>query len=140
MNHPIYTCIWLDNQAQEAAEYYCRIFKKSKILSSSPVVVEFEINNQKFMLLNGNSQFKFNDAISFVLECDSQDEIDYYWEQLTDEGQESMCGWLKDKYGISWQVVPKILPELIKDPNKTDKIMKLFQNTIKFNIQELLDL
>jgi predicted 3-demethylubiquinone-9 3-methyltransferase (glyoxalase superfamily) len=123
------TCLWFDGQAEEAAEYYTSIFPKSKIGEigryteagpgepGSVVAVEFEINGQKFVGLNGGPEFKFNEAISFQIFCKDQDEVDHYWNTLTEEGEESVCGWLKDKYGVSWQVIPDGLLELISDPD-----------------------
>jgi len=98
MNTPIYSCLWFDGKAKEAAGFYCGIFKNSKITFDSPMVVKFELNGVKFMGLNGGPKFKFTEAISNVVECDTQDEIDYYWNKLTEGGNESMCGWLRDKY------------------------------------------
>jgi predicted 3-demethylubiquinone-9 3-methyltransferase (glyoxalase superfamily) len=123
------TCLWFDGQAEEAAEYYTSIFPTSKIgeigryseagpgVPGSVVAVEFEINGEKFVGLNGGPEFKFNEAISFQMFCKDQDEVDHYWNTLTEEGEESVCGWLKDKYGVSWQVIPEGLLELISDPD-----------------------
>ena len=123
------TCLWFDGQAEEAAEYYTSIFPKSKIGEigryseagpgepGSVLAVEFEINGDKFVGLNGGPEFKFNEAISFQVFCKDQDEVDHYWNTLTEEGEESVCGWLKDKYGVSWQVIPEGLLELIGDPD-----------------------
>ena len=99
MNNSIFPCLWFDGQAKAAAEFYCSIFKDSKITADTPMVVTFELNGNKFMGLNGGPNFKFNEAVSFVVNCDTQDEIDHYWTKLTEGGQESMCGWLKDKFG-----------------------------------------
>ncbi len=99
MKHPLHACLWFDGQAKEAAQFYCSVFKKSRITHDTPMVVNFEINDQKFMGLNGGPQFKFNESVSFVITCETQEEIDYYWDKLTEGGEESMCGWLKDKYG-----------------------------------------
>jgi predicted 3-demethylubiquinone-9 3-methyltransferase (glyoxalase superfamily) len=140
MTHPIYSCLWFDNQGKEAAEFYCSVFKNSKMVSSNPMVTIFELNNTKFMALNGGPQFHFNEAVSFVVDCESQEDIDYYWEKLTaDGGAESMCGWLKDKYGVSWQVVPTILGKLMSDPEKAGRVMPVFMQMKKFDIQKLLD-
>lgn len=128
-------CLWFDKNAEEAAKFYTFIFKNSKIgdisyygkegykvhhmPEGSVLTVEFELDGQKFLALNGGPVLKFNEAVSFIIECADQDEVDYYWEKLTaDGGEESVCGWLKDKYGVSWQVTPTILDELIKDPDK----------------------
>ena len=132
MTKQIFPCLWFDGQAKAAAEFYCSVFKDSKITSESPLVVTFELNGSKFMGLNGGPQFKFDEAVSFVVNCDTQAEIDYYWDKLTaDGGQESMCGWLKDKFGVSWQIVPSIIAELMSDPIKAERIMKAFMNMKK---------
>ena len=122
--------LWFDTQAEEAANFYTSIFKNSKILevtrtgeagpgpAGSVLVVSFEIEGKKFIALNGGPVFKFNESVSFMIDCESQEEVDYYWSKLTaDGGEESMCGWLKDKYGLSWQVTPRRLMELIGDPD-----------------------
>jgi predicted 3-demethylubiquinone-9 3-methyltransferase (glyoxalase superfamily) len=137
MQNEIYPCLWFDGQAKAAAEFYCSVFKNSRILTESPLVVTFEVNGNKFMGLNGGNQFKFNDAISFVVNCDTQDEIDYYWEKLTEGGQESMCGWLKDKFGVSWQIVPTIIVELMSDPQRAERITKAFMNMRKLDMEIL---
>ncbi|HMT29251.1 MAG TPA: VOC family protein [Bacteroidia bacterium] len=139
MTDPIYACLWVDGKAKEAAEYYCSVFKNSKIISENPLVVIFELNGRKFMGLNGGPMFKFTEAVSFVIDCNDQEEIDYYWNKLTEGGEESMCGWLKDKYGLSWQVVPKILGELMGDPVKGQRVMQAFLKMKKFDIQTLLN-
>jgi len=103
------------------------------------MVVNFEIMGKKFMGLNAGPMFKFNEAISFVIECDTQQQIDYYWEQLTnDGGLEVECGWLKDKFGLSWQVVPRILGTLMNDPQKAAQVLAVIMKTKKFNLEELL--
>ncbi|MFC9624583.1 VOC family protein [Streptomyces sp. NPDC056930] len=121
------TCLWFDGQAEEAAEYYLSVFKNSRLgrigryteagpgPAGSAMAVEFEINGQKFVGLNGGPQFTFNESISFQIRCSDQDEVDHYWRCLTDGGEEGPCGWLKDRYGISWQVVPEVLIDLISD-------------------------
>ncbi len=138
MKNPIYPCLWFDGKAKEAADYYCRIFKNSKITSENPIVVMFDLNGNKFMALNGGNKFKFNESLSFVVNCDSQEEIDHYWNSLTsDGGQESMCGWLKDKYGVSWQIVPTILSELMSHPEKSQRVIDAFLQMRKFDIELL---
>ena len=137
MINQIYPCLWFDDQAKTAAEFYCSVFKNSKILSDNPMVVMFEINGTKFMALNGGPQFKFNESVSFVVNCDTQAEIDYYWEKLTNSGQESMCGWLKDKYGVSWQIVPTIIGELMSDPVRAERVTKAFMKMRKLDIETL---
>ncbi len=137
MKKQIYPCLWFDGQAKEAAEFYCTIFEDSKIISASPMVVTFELNGKYFMGLNGGPQYKFNEAISFVIDCETQDEIDYLWENLTIGGQEGMCGWLKDKFGVSWQIVPTILPELLGNPEKAERVTDAFLKMSKFDIEKL---
>jgi predicted 3-demethylubiquinone-9 3-methyltransferase (glyoxalase superfamily) len=138
MKKPIYPCLWFDGQAKAAAEFYCSVFRDSKILSESPMVVNFELNGSKFMGLNGGPHFKFNEATSFVVNCEDQAEIDYFWEKLTaDGGQESMCGWLKDKFGLSWQIIPANLAELMSDPKKAERVTKAFMNMKKLDIEVL---
>jgi predicted 3-demethylubiquinone-9 3-methyltransferase (glyoxalase superfamily) len=127
-------CLWFDDQAEDAARFYTGIFKNSRIVSvtrygeagreihgkpaGSVMVVAFELDGQPFTALNGGPQFKFNEAISFQVHCETQEEVDYYWEKLSEGGDEraQQCGWLKDKYGVSWQVFPTALLEMINDP------------------------
>jgi len=138
MTHEIYPCLWFDGNAQEAAKYYCTVFKNAKITAENPMVVMFEIDGKKFMCLNGGPHFKFNESVSFVVNCDTQDEIDYYWNTLTaNGGVESQCGWLKDKFGLSWQIVPAILPKLMSDPSKAQNVMQAFMKMKKFDIKTL---
>src|SRR2546421_2992107 len=142
--------LWFDTEAEEAANYYCSIFKNSKVTGisrygetgpgakGSVMVAEFEIEGQKFTALNGGPQFKFTEAISLVINCDSQEEVDYFWEKLTsDGGQEVMCGWLKDKYGLSWQVVPARVFEWLRDPKKSDKVMAAVMEMKKLDLSKL---
>jgi predicted 3-demethylubiquinone-9 3-methyltransferase (glyoxalase superfamily) len=124
------TCLWFDGQAEEAANYYASVFKNSKIgrvlrhteggpgPAGSVITVEFELNGQKFVGLNGGPEFTFSEAISFQIFCKDQDEVDYYWNALTEGGEESMCGWLKDRYGVSWQVIPDGLIDMLGDPDQ----------------------
>jgi predicted 3-demethylubiquinone-9 3-methyltransferase (glyoxalase superfamily) len=132
----ITTCLWFDGQAEEAANHYTSIFKNSSIITTqrytdagtethgrepgSVMVVEFELNGQRFVGLNGGPHFKFSPAISFQIDCHDQDEVDYYWEKLGEGGDEStrQCGWLADKFGVSWQVVPTVLKKLLGDEDK----------------------
>lgn len=139
MNNEIALCLWFDGQAKEAAEFYCSVFTNSKITSENPIMVTFELNGRKMMGLNGGPQFKFNEAASLVVTCENQEEIDYYWAKLTEDGEESMCGWLKDKYGLSWQIVPSILGKLLSDPEKGQRVMQAFLKMRKFDIQTLLN-
>ena len=131
--------MWFDGQSQSAADFYCSVFPDSKIISSNPMVVIFELKGQKFMALNGGPEYKFNEAVSFVVNCETQEEIDYYWEKLTEGGQEGKCGWLKDKFGMSWQIVPAILGQLMNDPEKAPRVMYAFMQMKKFDIQKLKD-
>ena len=137
MNNPIYPCLWFDGQAKAAADFYCSVFKNSVIITDTPLVVTFELNGKKFMGLNGGPMFTFNEAVSFVVECETQEEIDYFWEKLTTGGSESMCGWLKDEFGVSWQIVPTILSKLMSNPEKAPAVMKAFMKMKKFNIDDL---
>lgn len=137
MKHPITTCLWFDGQAKEAAEFYCAVFSPAKITAVNPLVVTFEINGSKFMGLNGGPQYKFTDAVSFVVHCDTQEEIDYCWQRLTEGGTESRCGWLKDRFGVSWQIVPTILGDLMSDPEKVARVTQTFMNMRKLDIQAL---
>ncbi len=137
MVNPIYPCLWFNGNAKAAAEFYCAVFKNSKITADTPMVVTFELNGKKFMGLNGGPQFKFNEAVSFVVDCETQEEIDYYWNKLTAGGEESMCGWLKDKFGVSWQIVPTILATLMSNPEKREHVMKVVLQTKKFDIEKL---
>lgn len=138
MKNKIHPCLWFNGNAQEAATFYCSVFIDSKITVNTPMVVNFELNGQKFMGLNGRVDFAFNESISFVVECDTQEEIDYYWSALTAGGSESMCGWLKDKYGVSWQIVPRILSQLMSDADRSQRVMQAFMQMKKFDIATLL--
>ena len=138
--------LWFDNQAEEAAAFYVSIFKNSKILSivrSEPeggvMTVEFQLDGQKFVALNGGPRFKFTEAVSFVINCETQQEVDEYWEKLLEGGEEGMCGWLKDKYGLSWQIVPAVLTELLQDKDavKAKRVMEAMLKMKKIDIKTL---
>jgi predicted 3-demethylubiquinone-9 3-methyltransferase (glyoxalase superfamily) len=147
--------LWFDNQAEEAVDFYCSVFKNSKKGNmarydeesskaaqrpkGSVMTAEFEIDGQKFVALNGGPVFKFTEAISFVVNCDTQEEVDYYWDKLTEGGQEVQCGWLKDKFGLSWQVVPTILSKLLSDPDpkKSQRVMHAMLQMKKIDIPTL---
>ena len=145
------TCLWFDTEGEEAANFYTSVFKDSKLGSISRygeagprpagtvITVEFELNGQKFVALNGGPEFTFSEAISFQIPCADQDEIDYYWDRLTEGGQESDCGWLKDRYGLSWQVVPARMFELLSDPDpaKAQRAMKAMLTMKKLDIAAL---
>lgn len=153
MTHPITPCLWFDHQAEEAALFYTAIFKNSKINAISRygkegyeshkqkegtvMVVEFTIHGQPFTALNGGPHFKFNEALSFQIFCDTQQEIDQYWEKLTQGGNESQCGWLKDKFGLSWQIIPSILGKLMSDPKKAGRVTEAFMQMKKLDIETL---
>ncbi len=138
MANNIYPCLWFDGQAQAAAQFYCSIFRNAKIRADNQMVVEFELDGKRFIGLNGGPQFKFNEAVSFVIDCDTQEDIDHYWEKLTaDGGAEGNCGWLKDKFGVSWQVVPTVLPKLLGNPEKAPKVLEAYMKMKKFDIKTL---
>jgi predicted 3-demethylubiquinone-9 3-methyltransferase (glyoxalase superfamily) len=139
MKNPIFPCLWFNGQAKEAATFYCTVFKNSKIIADTPMVVTFELNGSKFMALNGGPQFTFNESVSFVVECETQAEIDHYWNKLTEGGSESMCGWLKDKFGVSWQIVPTVLGALMSDSNRAPRVVEAFLKMKKFDIETLLN-
>jgi predicted 3-demethylubiquinone-9 3-methyltransferase (glyoxalase superfamily) len=137
MIKPLYPCLWYDGNAKAAAEYYCSIFKDSRITAENPMVVTFEINGFKLMGLNGGPHYKFSPATSFVIECDTQEEIDYYWEKLGDGGIYNQCGWLDDRFGMSWQIVPSVLQKLMADPEKAPRVIEAFMQMTKFDIAAL---
>jgi predicted 3-demethylubiquinone-9 3-methyltransferase (glyoxalase superfamily) len=140
MANQVYPCLWFDGQAQAAAEFYCSVFKDSRITADNQMVVTFELNGKKFMGLNGGPQFKFNESISFVIDCETQEEIDHYWNSLiADGGQEGNCGWLKDRFGVSWQIVPVVLPELLNDPSRAQRVMAAYMKMKKFDIETLIN-
>ena len=143
--------LWFDHQAEEAARFYVSIFPNSKIMklvrynkagpgpAGSVMTVEFQLEGQSFVALNGGPHFKFTEAISFVVNCQTQQELDVYWEKLTAGGGEVQCGWLKDKYGLSWQVVPTALIKLLSDPDpeKSQRVMKAMLTMKKLDIRAL---
>lgn len=139
MPNGIYPCLWFDGQAKAAATFYCSIFKNSKIMSENPIVVMFELNGSKFMALNGGPHYKPTPATSYVIECEDQAEIDHYWEKLGEGGRYDQCGWLSDKFGFSWQIVPKVLHQLMADQEKAPRVIEAFMKMQKFEIQKLLD-
>jgi predicted 3-demethylubiquinone-9 3-methyltransferase (glyoxalase superfamily) len=143
--------LWFDTQAEQAAEFYVSVFENSKILNvtryggagpgpkGSVMTVEFELSGQRFVALNGGPHFKFNEAISMVIDCKTQEEVDRYWAKLTEGGAESQCGWLKDKFGLSWQVVPAALQELIGNPDraKAKRAMDAMMKMKKLDVRAL---
>jgi predicted 3-demethylubiquinone-9 3-methyltransferase (glyoxalase superfamily) len=144
-------CLWFDGQAENAAKFYTSIFKHSKMgtvtlygeVGPGPkgtvMTVTFELDGQEFMALNGGPEFTFNEAVSFIVHCETQEEIDEYWEKLSTGGQTVQCGWLKDQFGVSWQIVPTVLGELMKtaDPEKTNRVMKAVLGMVKLDIKRL---
>lgn len=137
MSTTMYPCLWFDGKAKEAADFYCSVFKNSKITAENPMVVRFELEGNSFMALNGGPKYQFTPATSFVIECRNQEEIDYYWEKLGKDGRYDQCGWLQDKYGLSWQVVPVVLGKLMSDPEKAPRVIEAFMKMSKFDIQAL---
>jgi len=148
-------CLWFDSEAEDAAKFYCSVFNNSKIVAisrypeagqeihrkpaGSVMVVAFELDGMPFTALNGGPNFKFDEAVSFQVMCDTQDEIDRYWKALTAGGQEGPCGWLKDKFGLSWQVVPSAIPKMMSDPDakKSARVMNAFMKMKKLDLAAL---
>jgi predicted 3-demethylubiquinone-9 3-methyltransferase (glyoxalase superfamily) len=151
MEQQIVTNLWFDTEAEEAAAFYCSVFPNSRIVSrahyteSGPretgmvMVVEWELNGQRFAGINGGPEFKFSEAVSLEIRCKDQAEVDYYWEKLSDGGQEGPCGWLKDRYGLSWQVTPEGMDELFSDPDpqRADRAVQAMLGMQKLDIAAL---
>jgi predicted 3-demethylubiquinone-9 3-methyltransferase (glyoxalase superfamily) len=147
----ITTFLWFDNNAEEAANFYVSIFKNSKILNvarygdagpgpkNTVMTVNFELNGQEYIALNGGPRFRFTEAISFVVNCETQEEVDYFWSRLSEGGEESRCGWVKDKFGLWWQVVPTELGKLMSDPDpqKAQRVMAAMLQMGKIDIEAL---
>ncbi|NUO78913.1 VOC family protein [candidate division KSB1 bacterium] len=143
--------LWFDHQAEEAAKFYVSLFKNSSILkiarygeagpepAGTVMTVEFQLDGQEFVALNGGPRFKFNESVSFVVNCETQKEVDAFWEKLSAGGQKSRCGWLKDQYGLSWQIVPTILHELASDPDpaKSQRVMQAMLQMDKLDLKAL---
>ena len=144
-------CLWFDTEGEEAAQFYASIFPSSRILettrygSAGPraegtvMTVLFELDGQRFVALNGGPDFTFNEAVSFKVNCETQEEVDAYWSKLSEGGEEGPCGWLKDKFGLSWQIVPSRLPELLNDPDKekAQRVMAAMLEMKKIDVPEL---
>jgi predicted 3-demethylubiquinone-9 3-methyltransferase (glyoxalase superfamily) len=148
-------CLWFDSNAEEAVDFYTAVFKNSKIgnisrygeagfeIHGKPagtvLTIEFELDRQAFTALNGGPLFKFNEAVSFQVACRSQEEVDYYWERLSEGGEKGQCGWLKDRYGLSWQIVPTVVGEMLqsKDAKKSESVMKALLQMEKLDIEKL---
>ena len=151
MNQKITPFLWFDNNAEEAVNFYTSVFKESRIAETTRYVdggpgpkgqvmtMSFELNGQTFTALNGGPHFKFTEAISFVVKCENQEEIDYYWDKLLEGGQAHQCGWLKDKFGLSWQIVPAEIGKLFggDDPQRTARVMQAMMQMVKFDIAKL---
>jgi predicted 3-demethylubiquinone-9 3-methyltransferase (glyoxalase superfamily) len=153
--HKITPCLWFDSEAEEAARFYVSLFDNSRIERisrygaegqevhgrepGSVMTVEFELDGQKFVALNGGPHFKFSEAVSFQIHCETQAEIDHFWSRLSEGGEEGPCGWLKDRYGLSWQVVPAVLAKMMTDadPQKAQRVTRAFLQMRKFDIAEL---
>ena len=147
--------LWFDNQAEEAVDFYLSIFGNSRIVHVSHyseegakvsgrqkgtvLTVAFQLEGQEFVALNGGPVFKFNEAISFIVNCETQTEVDYFWEKLSQGGEKGVCGWLKDKYGVSWQIVPTVLGEMLqdKDPLKSERVMSALLKMKKIDVEGL---
>ena len=144
-------CLWFDTEGEEAAKFYTSVFPNSKIVgvarygSAGPrpegtvMTVDFELDGQRFLALNGGPEFTFNEAISFQVSCETQEEVDAFWSALTEGGQEGPCGWLKDRFGVSWQIVPTALPRLLGDPDpqRSQRVMQAMLNMKKIEIEGL---
>jgi predicted 3-demethylubiquinone-9 3-methyltransferase (glyoxalase superfamily) len=150
-DHPFTTCLWFDTEAEEAANFYTGIFPASKLGAvhryteagpgqvGSVLLVEFELNGQKFSALNGGPAHKFNEAVSIVVRCADQAEVDYYWNRLSDGGREVACGWLTDRYGLSWQIVPAAFFDMVADPDRdaVTRVMRAMFTMTKFDLAAL---
>jgi len=148
-------CLWFDDKAEQAAKFYVSVFQNSKIgkiarygkaaaqasgqAEGSVMTVAFQLDGQDFLALNGGPVFKFTEAISLIVHCETQDEVDYFWEKLCDGGEEVQCGWLKDRFGVSWQVVPSVVPEMMTDPDpeRSQRVMEAIMQMKKLDIEGL---
>jgi predicted 3-demethylubiquinone-9 3-methyltransferase (glyoxalase superfamily) len=151
MQQKITPNLWFDTEAEEAADFYVSVFKNSRIVTTARytdagprpagmvMTVEFELDGQRFVAINGGPEFTFDEAVSFMITCADQDEVDYYWERLSEGGEEGPCGWLKDRYGLSWQVVPTGMDELFADPNpeRAERAMQAMLGMRKLDIAAL---
>jgi predicted 3-demethylubiquinone-9 3-methyltransferase (glyoxalase superfamily) len=144
-------CLWFDDQAEEAVRFYTSIFKNSRIgevsyygegaprPKGSVLIVRFQLDGQEFLALNGGPQFKFTEAVSFVVNCETQEEVDRMWDKLSEGGEKVQCGWLKDRYGMSWQIVPTVLAKMMSDPDpaRADRVLQAVMRMKKLDIKEL---
>ena len=152
MGQKIVTNLWFDTEAEEAAEFYCSVFPDARIVrklhytdagprdAGMVMTVDFELNGQLFTGINGGPDFKFDEAISLLINCSDQDEVDYFWEKLTDGGEEGPCGWVKDRYGLAWQVVPEGMDDLFADddPERANRAMAAMLKMRKLDVEALL--
>lgn len=131
--------LWFDNNAEEAMNFYVSIFKDAEVVSLHPMGGKFKVGNQEFMTLNGGPQYKFTEAISLYIDCDDQEEVDELWEKLSEGGEKGQCGWLKDKFGLSWQIIPKRFGEIMSDPDpeKSKGVMEALLKMTKIEIKDL---
>ncbi len=151
MLHKITPCLWFDTQGEEAASFYTSVFPNSRILeltrygaagprpAGTVMTVSFELDGQRMLALNGGPEFSFSEAVSFQIDCETQEQVDSFWSALSAGGEEGPCGWLKDRYGLSWQVVPAVLPELLSDPDreKAQRVMRAMLQMTKIEIEAL---
>ena len=138
--------LWFDGRAKEAAEYYTSIFEDSGDISASRLqagpgagasIISFELAGQAFTALGGGPMFQFSPAISFVVNCETQGEVDHFWDRLSEDGEQDMCGWVRDKFGVSWQIVPAVLPDLLSDASKAGRVMEALLQMHKIDISQL---
>jgi len=131
--------LWFDNNAEEAAKYYVSVFKNSKVIMISPMMVTFNLDGQDYMAINGGPEYKFTEAISMFVNCENQEEVDYYWEKLSAVPESEQCGWCKDKFGLSWQIIPKQFIELVSDsdPVKSKRVMDAMLKMKKLVVSDL---
>ena len=138
--------LWFDGRAKEAAEYYTSIFEDSGVISATKLqvgpgagasIISFELAGQGFTALNGGPMFQFSPAISFVVNCETQGEVDHFWDRLSEDGEQDMCGWVRDKFGVSWQIVSAVLPDLLSDASKAGRVMEALLQMHKIDISQL---
>lgn len=151
MDQKLIPNLWFDGRAEEAAQFYVSVFENSRIVNTTHytdvgpgepgtvMTVEFELNGNPFVAINGGPQFSFDEAVSFAITCEDQEEVDYFWERLTEGGEESMCGWVKDRFGLSWQVVPKGMEELFadSDPERVKRAMEAMLKMRKLDLDTM---
>lgn len=139
MSKSPHTCLWFESQALEAAEFYCSLFPGAQIVQKNGFMVLIDLNGQRYMLMNGGPRYQLSHAVSLVVECESQAEIDQYWNALVAGGQEGHCGWLTDRFGLSWQVIPSVLSKLFAEPQKGQRVQAAFGQMKKIDLDVLLN-